>query len=111
VSPDGRRAVSASYEPTLKVWDLETVRELRTLKGHSFYVFGVAVSPDGQRAVSASDDKTLKVWELDTGALIATFTCDDGTKSCSFIGDDKIIAGDVGGRVLFLGLEEPIRKD
>ena len=35
LSADGRRAVSASYDNTLKVWDLETGEELRTLAGHS----------------------------------------------------------------------------
>jgi hypothetical protein len=72
VSPDGRRAVSASEDKTLKVWDLETGRELRTLKGHSDQVSGVAVSPDGRRAVSASSDKTLKVWDLETGRELHT---------------------------------------
>ena len=54
VTPDGKRAVSASGDNTLKVWDLETGRLLRTLEGHSSYVSGVAVTPDGKRAVSAS---------------------------------------------------------
>jgi WD40 repeat protein len=67
LSPDGRRAVSASEDNTLKVWDLETGRELRTLKGHSDSVAGVAVSPNGQRAVSASWDYTVKLWDLETG--------------------------------------------
>ena len=44
VSADGRRAVSASYDKTLKVWELESGRELRTLEGHSGAVNGVAVS-------------------------------------------------------------------
>jgi WD40 repeat protein len=35
LSPDGRRAVSASWDNKLNLWDLETGRELRTLKGHS----------------------------------------------------------------------------
>ena len=35
VSGDGRRAVSASADKTLKVWDVESGRELRTLEGHS----------------------------------------------------------------------------
>jgi hypothetical protein len=67
LSPDGQRAVSASWDNTLKVWHLETGRELQTLKGHSGPVSGVALSPDGQRAVSASSDHTLKVWDLETG--------------------------------------------
>jgi hypothetical protein len=58
LSADGRRAVSASGDDTLKVWDVESGRELRTLVGHSGGVNGVALSADGRRAVSASDDKT-----------------------------------------------------
>jgi WD40 repeat protein len=65
VTPDGRRTVSSSDDKTLKVWDLETGRALRTLEGHSNWVRGVAVTSDGQRAVSASYDHTLKVWDLE----------------------------------------------
>ena len=36
--PDGRRVVSASYDKTLKVWDVATGKCLATLKGHSFWV-------------------------------------------------------------------------
>ena len=71
VTPDGQRAVSASWDNTLKVWDLDSGRELRTLEGHSDSVNGVAVTPDGKRAVSASWDNTLKVWDLESGARAA----------------------------------------
>jgi WD40 repeat protein len=104
VTPDGRRAVSASHDLTLKVWDLDTGRALRTLKGHSDRVSGVAMTPDGKRAVSASDDKTLKVWDLETGLLIATFHCDGSARCCAFVDDQRIVAGDAGGRVYHLAL-------
>ena len=35
VTADGQRAVSASRDKTLKVWDLESGRALRTLEGHT----------------------------------------------------------------------------
>jgi WD domain, G-beta repeat len=72
VTPDGRLAVSSSDDKTLKVWDLETGRELRTLEGHSSVVESVVVTPDGRRVVSASHDKTLKVWDLETGLELCT---------------------------------------
>ncbi len=72
VTADGRRAVSASGDDTLKVWDLESGPELRTLEGHSDSVDGVAITPDGRRAVSASTDNTLKVWDLDSGRELRT---------------------------------------
>ena len=35
VSPDGRRVVSASWDTTLKVWDVATGECVATLEGHS----------------------------------------------------------------------------
>jgi WD40 repeat protein len=72
VTPDGKRAVSASLDHTLKVWDLEAGNELQTLAGHCRAVNAVAVTADGKRAVSASDDETLKVWDLETGNELQT---------------------------------------
>ena len=104
VSPDGRRAVSASCDNTLKVWDLETGRRCARWKATAG-VNGVAVTPDGRRAVSASSDKTLKVWDLETGMLITTFTCDADVCCCAVAANQTIVAGDAGGRVHFLALE------
>ncbi len=106
VMPDGKRAVSASADKTLKVWDLETGRAVRTLEGHADIVDGVAVAPDGKRAVSASRDKTLKVWDLDTGLLIATFHCDAPALCCAVANQQRTVAGDEGGRLYILSLEE-----
>jgi hypothetical protein len=72
VTPDGRRAVSASRDRTLKVWDLESGRALRTLEGHGRRVMAVAVTPDGRRAVSASYGGMLKVWDLERGRELRT---------------------------------------
>ena len=72
VTPDGQRAVSASDDRTVKVWDLQTGRVLHTLQGHSSPVAAVTGTPDGQRVVTASDDRTLKVWDLRTGTALHT---------------------------------------
>jgi WD40 repeat protein len=107
---DGRRAVSASWDRTLKVWDVETGRELRTLNGHIGSVYGVAISRDGLRTLSASDDHTLRVWDVETGEVTATFTSDSAVHCCAFIDDYRFIAGDAGGYLHFLRLEEPLRS-
>jgi WD40 repeat protein len=72
VTPDGRRAVSASWDNSLKLWDLESGRALRTLEGHAGAVNCVALTNDGRRAVSGSSDNTLKVWDLESGRALTT---------------------------------------
>jgi len=68
----------------------------------------VAVTADGKRVVSAAGDKTLKVWDLESGEVLATFTCDGAAFCCAFSDALKlIVAGDAGGHVHFLQLEEP----
>jgi WD40 repeat protein len=70
LTPDGKQSVSASFDQTLKVWDISTGTLLRTLKGHTSSVRAVSLTPDGKQAVSASDDRTLRVWDISTGRLI-----------------------------------------
>jgi WD40 repeat protein len=67
VSTNGRYAVSASDDHTVKIWDLARGVEERTLIGHTDWVRAVAVTPDALRVVSAADDHTLKIWSLETG--------------------------------------------
>ncbi|MCG8418135.1 MAG: protein kinase [Proteobacteria bacterium] len=69
LTEDGHRAVSASDDRTLVVWDLKKGTQLGTFRGHSDWVSDVALSSDGKLAVSTSDDGTLRVWNLDTGDL------------------------------------------
>ncbi|MDT9329044.1 MAG: WD40 repeat domain-containing protein, partial [Limnospira sp. PMC 1286.21] len=73
ITPDGKQAVSASFDKTLKLWDLATGSQLATFTGHSGSVYAVAITPDGKQAVSASGDNTLKMWDFATRNLLATF--------------------------------------
>jgi WD40 repeat protein len=72
VTPDGRHVVSASWDGTLKVWELGSGRVMATLEGHTDRLAACTVTPDGRHVVSASWDGTLKVWELGSGRAVAT---------------------------------------
>jgi WD40 repeat protein len=65
VTPDDKRAVSASDDKTLKAWEIETGKELLTLSGHTGGVTSVQVTPDGRRAISDSYDNTTRVWDIE----------------------------------------------
>src|SRR5262249_44560488 len=72
-SADGRLALSGADDNTVRLWDLETRKFIRSLNGHSRAVYGVAFSPDGRRAVSGGKDCTLRLWKVDTGAALSHF--------------------------------------
>ena len=72
-SPDGTMIASSSEDKTIKLWEVDTGREIRTLKGHSDYVNSVEFSRNGDILVSGSDDKNIKIWQLETGEEISTF--------------------------------------
>jgi WD40 repeat protein len=60
-------ALSASWDGTLRVWNLgrdDAYSLLGVLSGHTDRVLACAISPDTRLAVSASADRTLRVWDL-----------------------------------------------
>jgi WD40 repeat protein len=71
-SPNSAKLASAGDDRTVKLWDVATRRELRTLKGHTKAVWSLAFSPDGARLASASQDGTVKLWDTATGAELFT---------------------------------------
>ena len=77
VSAVGHRAVSSGSDGTIRIWDLDTGKQLHALTGHGDSVRAVAVSADGQRAVSCGDDGTVRIWDLDTGEEYARFTSEN----------------------------------
>jgi WD40 repeat protein len=59
--PNGWLA-SGSRDKTIKVWDLEERKEVRTLQGHTRPIFSLKVLKIGN-LVSCSSDDTLKIWD------------------------------------------------
>ena len=87
-SRDGKWLVSASgaladgtgnpYEkfvvPTrmaaeIKIWDVATRKEIKTLLGHQRGILSLAISPDAQTIATASADGTVKLWTDALGNL------------------------------------------
>ncbi len=64
---DGRRAVIASADRSVRYYEVEGKRDLKRLIGHTSSVWAVALSSDGKRALSGGMDGTVRLWDLETG--------------------------------------------
>jgi serine/threonine protein kinase len=84
-SADGRRILSGSggaltggefrdgEDRSIRLWEVESGREVRQFLGHTSMVTGVAFAPDSRRLVSASRGGTICVWDVETGRLFRRF--------------------------------------
>ena len=66
-SPDGRTALSGSFDNTLKLWDVATGATIQSFAGHSDFVTSVAFQSDGRTALSGRKDATVRLWEVANG--------------------------------------------
>jgi WD40 repeat protein/mono/diheme cytochrome c family protein len=72
-APEGRRALVAGADRSLRLVDVEAGRELRRLVGHTASVWSVAFAPDGRRALSGGLDGTMRLWDTTTGQELRRF--------------------------------------
>ncbi|HEV3081266.1 MAG TPA: WD40 repeat domain-containing protein, partial [Gemmataceae bacterium] len=90
VSPDSKYFLAGSADKTLKLWEMETGKEVRQFPGHQNGVSAVAFSPDGKKALSGcagqiqpnlslgANSRTIRLLDLDTAKLIRSFNGHQG---------------------------------
>ena len=122
ISADGRRAISASADGTLVVWDLATGEAVQRLAGHSGAVQSVAVGPEGRRVLSGGADGSLILWDLADGMVLHHLAghegavqdvaiSPDGQTALSGAADNSLIQWDLAAGAalrIFSGHSEPV---
>ena len=66
MDPGGLTAVTASFDKTLRVWEMSNGHMLRTLagpSGHQGIILSADISPDGKWIAAGGMDQALRIWE------------------------------------------------
>ncbi|MFI6875595.1 protein kinase [Streptomyces sp. NPDC050400] len=66
---DARLALTGCPDGTLRLWDVDRGRCLKTLRGHRREVEAVDLTPDGRHALSQGVDGVVRFWDLSDGFL------------------------------------------
>ncbi|KAI9657298.1 MAG: hypothetical protein M1821_002978 [Bathelium mastoideum] len=86
-----RYMLTGALDNTIKLWDVWTGRDVKTLFGH---VEGVwALAADTLRVVSGSEDRMVKVWDPRTGGCERTFAGHAGPVTCVGLSDRRMATG------------------
>ena len=67
---------TGSYDTEIKIWDIHSAEELRTLKSHTSAVR--CLQFDETKLISGSLDGTIKIWNWRTGELLSTLSGNSG---------------------------------
>jgi WD40 repeat protein/uncharacterized caspase-like protein len=102
-SLDGKILGSGSSDKTVKLWDVSTGQELRTLVGHSDGVTCIAFGTDSKSVASGSSDGSLRLWNVMTGQLLRTLGgLSAPVSSIGYSPDGRVLASGTGDGVIRL---------
>lgn len=70
----GTTLISASWDRTIRWWNVRDRQPVRTVQAHQLWVRQLALHSASNRLASVSDDMTCKLWDATTGRHIRTLT-------------------------------------
>lgn len=98
---------SASFDSTVRLWDVERGVCIHTLTKHQEPVYSVAFSPDGKYLASGSFDKCVHIWNTQSGSLVHSYRGTGGIfEVCWNARGDKVGASASDGSVCVLDLRK-----
>jgi len=72
--PDSNTFLSGGHDGQLHMWNINSIKPLKTFSGHTMGIASIYISDDGKTARTAGYDKTIRLWNLETGECRGIFS-------------------------------------
>ncbi|MET0795370.1 MAG: hypothetical protein ABW061_27875, partial [Polyangiaceae bacterium] len=110
ISADGTLFASAGADRSIKIWNAQTRKHLRTLTGHDGKVLSLDFSADSALLASAGEDKTVRLWDAGSGKALATLRAHSGVvRAVRFVGSAVLASGSDDGAIKLWQLRDLAR--
>jgi transcription initiation factor TFIID subunit 5 len=80
---------SGGEDQTLILWDLGTGKRLKTMTGHTGFIYSVSFNSDSTVLVSGSADGTVRVWDVNKNTPYDHSNDEPDTKRTKTTGKQK----------------------
>lgn len=92
----GKQVVTASWDRTAKLWDVETAEQVHQLTGHDQELTHTCTHPSQQLIVTSSTDTTFRLWDFRTPSIHSVNVFQghsDTVRSTAFTTKDIVVSG------------------
>ena len=61
-NPQGTKILSAGFDQTARIWDVESGKPIQVMEGHEDEIFSCMFNYEGDTIITGSKDNTCKIW-------------------------------------------------